>query len=64
MSYQQQAGWEWSQEDEKRWEAENLDCDRDIAMYEYFDAQQVDKAVTERMLADFDSIFMTDKESN
>ena len=58
MSYQQQAGWEWSQEDERRWEAENMDGDRDIAMYEHFDAQEAN----ERLLADFDSIFMNEGE--
>ena len=58
MSQDNQAGWEWSQEDEQRWEAENLDCDRDIAMYEYFDAQEAN----DRLLADFDSIFMNEGE--
>lgn len=56
MSYQQQdqAGWEWSQEDERRWHAEQtLAATR----------QPTDEQVNERLLADFDSIFMTDKES-
>lgn len=55
MSNQQQAGWEWTQEDERRWHAEQaLAATR----------QQTDKQVNERLLADFDSIFMMDKESN
>lgn len=65
MSYQQQAGWEWSQEDERRWESENVSLDRDIAMYEHFETRQpTDEQVNKRLLADFDSIFMTDKEIN
>ncbi|MGP9490869.1 hypothetical protein [Psychrobacter sp. AOP7-B1-24] len=54
--YQQsQAGWEWSQEDERRWHAEQaLAATR----------QPTDKQVDDRLLADFDSIFMMDKESN
>lgn len=44
-NYQQpQAQWEWLQEDEQRCEAENMDCDRDIAMYEYFDTQKANEA--------------------
>ncbi len=55
MSNQQQAGWEWSQEDERRWHAEQkLAATR----------QPVDQQVNERLIADFDSIFMMDKESN
>ena len=55
MSNQQQAGWEWSQEDERRWRAEQaLAATR----------QPTDKQVNERLLADFDSIFMSNKESN
>lgn len=54
--YQQsQAQWEWSQEDERRWRAE-----QELAATR----QPVDQSVTDRMLADFDSIFMMDKESN
>jgi len=54
--YQQpQAQWEWSQEDERRWHAEQaLAATR----------QRTDKQVNDRLLADFDSIFMMDKESN
>lgn len=58
MSYQQQAGWEWSQEDERLWHSENMNLDRDIAMYEHFEAQQPN----DRLLADFDSIFMNEGE--
>lgn len=58
MSYQQQAGWEWSQEDERRWEAENMNLDRDMAMYEHFDAQQAN----DRLLADFDNVLMNEGE--
>lgn len=55
MSNSNQAGWEWSQEDEQRWHAEQaLAATR----------QPVDQSVADRMLADFDSIFMMDKESN
>lgn len=44
-NYQQaQANWEWAHEDEMRWEAENLDCDRDIAMYEWLDDQKANEA--------------------
>ena len=52
--YQQsQAGWEWSQEDEQRWHAE-----QELAATR----QPVDQSVTDRMLADFDSIFMNEGE--
>lgn len=54
MSYQQQAGWEWSQEDERRWHAEQaLAATR----------QPTDEQVNKRLLADFDSIFMSEGES-
>lgn len=52
---QSQAGWEWPQEDERRWHAE-----QELAATR----QPVDQQVNERLLADFDSIFMTDKESS
>jgi|GEM_PF-3289757 len=54
-NYQQpQAGWERSHEYEMRWQAE-----QELAA----SRQPVDQSVTDRMLADFDSIFMMDKES-
>lgn len=53
--YQQpQAQWEWSQEDERRWQAE---IERDVS-------NTPAVAMTEQMMGDFDSIFMSDKESN
>lgn len=55
MSNSNQAGWEWSQEDERRWQAEQeLAATRQIAS----------EQVNDRLLADFDSIFMMDKESD
>lgn len=58
MSHQQQAGWEWAQEDERLWHSENMNLDRDMAMYEHFEAQQSN----DRLLADFDGIFMNEGE--
>ena len=52
---QAQSNWEWSQEDERRWHAE-----QELAATR----QPTDKQVSDRLLADFDSIFMMDKESN
>lgn len=49
---QQQAGWEWSQEDERRWQAE---VERDVS-------NTPAVAMTEQMMADFDSIFMSEGE--
>ena len=55
-SYQQaQSNWEWSQEDERRWHAE-----QELAATR----QPTDEQVNERLLADFDSIFMMDGERN
>ena len=55
--YQQDAaGWEWSLDDEERWQAEQLELAAT--------RQPTDKQVSDRLLADFDSIFMMDKESN
>lgn len=55
MSCQQQAGWEWRDQEEERWHAEQaLAATR----------QPVGQQVNERLIADFDSIFMMDKESN
>lgn len=55
MSYQQQAGWEWLQEDERRWELEQQ------ALIE---TQQTSltQQTNDRLLADFDSIFMNEGE--
>lgn len=54
-NYQQlQARWEWSHEYEMRWQAE-----QELAA----SRQPTDEQVNERLLADFDSIFMMDKES-
>lgn len=51
--YQQDAaGWEWALEDEMRWQAEQ----------DFATCQPSDKQVNDRLLADFDSIFMTDGE--
>ena len=52
MSNSNQAGWEWSQEDELRWLAE---IERDISSLPAV-------AMTEQMLADFDNIFMNEGE--
>lgn len=52
-SYQQdQAGWEWVQEDEQRWLAE---FERDVS-------SSPAVTMTEQMMADFDSIFMNEGE--
>lgn len=54
-NYQQaQAGWEWS--DEQHWELQK----QELAA----SRQQANEQVNERLLADFDSIFMMDGESN
>lgn len=54
-SYQQdQAGWEWS--DEQHWKLQKLELAATC--------QPTHKQVNDRLLADFDSVFMTDKESN
>lgn len=53
MSNSNQAGWEWSQEDERRWHAE-----QELAATR----QPTDEQVNERLLADFDSIFMSEGE--
>ena len=51
--YQQpQAQWEWSQEDEQRWLEE---VEREVS-----NTQAI--TMTEQMMADFDSIFMTEGE--
>lgn len=58
MSYQQQVGWEWSLEDELRLTAcIGSDCKESKR-------QPTNEQVNERLLADFDSIFMMDKESD
>ena len=49
---QQQAGWEWS--DEQHWELQKLELAAT--------RQPVDQSVTDRMLADFDDIFMSEGE--
>lgn len=55
-NYQQaQSGWQWAQEDEMRWQAE-----QELAA----SRQPTDEQVNERLLADFDSIFMMDGERN
>lgn len=55
-NYQQaQSNWEWSQEYERRWHAE-----QELAATR----QPTDKQVNDRLLADFDSIFMIDGEKN
>lgn len=57
--YQQDAaGWEWSLEDELRLTAcIGNHCKESTR-------QPTDKQVNDRLLADFDSIFMMDKEGN
>ncbi len=55
MSYQQQAGWEWSQEDERRWELEQQ------ALIETHQTSPT-KQPNDRLLADFDNIFMNEGE--
>lgn len=49
------AQWEWSQEDERRWHAE-----QELAATR----QPTDKQVNDRLLADFDSIFMMNGEKS
>lgn len=51
---QEAAGWEWALDDEERWQAERLELAAT--------RQPTDKQVNDRLLADFDSIFMMDKE--
>jgi hypothetical protein len=54
-NYQQaQAGWEWS--DEQHWVLQKLELAAS--------RQPTDEQVNERLLADFDSIFMMDGERN
>lgn len=50
---QQQAGWEWRDQEDERLQAE---IERDVS--------NTPASMTEQMLVDFDSIFMSDKESN
>ena len=53
VGYQQdQSGWEWSYEDERRWLEE---VEREVS-----NTQAI--TMTEQMMADFDSIFMTEGE--
>ena len=55
--YQQDAaGWEWALDDEERWQAEQLELAATC--------QPTDKQVNDRLLADFDSIFMMNGEKN
>ena len=56
MSYQQQAGWEWAQEDEQRWELEQE------ALIETRQTSLTKQQTDDRLLADFDNIFMYEGE--
>ena len=49
----EQAGWEWALDDEERWQAEQL---------EISESRQPSQQVDDRLLADFDSIFMNEGE--
>lgn len=54
--YQQdQAGWEWS--DEQHWKLQKLELAATCQPAQH-------QRDNDRLLADFDSVFMTDKESN
>ncbi|MEZ7502326.1 hypothetical protein QO189_07555 [Psychrobacter sp. Arc29] len=57
MSYQNQAGWEWIAQEQERWELEQQAL---IETHQTSPTKQ--QQVNERMLADFDSIFMNEGE--
>ena len=60
-SYQQaQAGFEWRDQEEERWHAENISGDPLLSMSELATAQPI----IDQMLAQFDSIFGLSEESN
>ena len=60
--YQQdQAGWEWRNQEDERWHAENISgFDHYSSMNELAAA----KPIIDQMLAQFDSVFGQSKESN
>ncbi|WP_198331383.1 hypothetical protein [Psychrobacter aquimaris] len=57
--YQQQAGWEWRDQEEECWHAENISSDLQLSMSELAIAQPV----IDQMLAQFDSVFGQSEES-
>lgn len=56
---QQQCGWEWRDQEEERWHAENISSDLELSMSELATAQPV----IDQMLAQFDSVFGQSEES-
>lgn len=59
-SYQQdQAGFEWRDQEEERWHADNISGDPLLSMSELATAQPI----IDQMLAQFDSVFGQSKES-
>lgn len=49
------AGWEWRDQEEERWHAENISEQ---------DSSESEKQIMSNMLAQFDSVFGQSKESN
>lgn len=64
MSYQQQAGWEWSQEDEQRWELERERSENEsiVSHQRKIARMLIIQQDIDRITADFDSIFMNEGE--
>lgn len=56
---QQQAGFEWRDQEEERWHAENISGDIQLSMSELATAQPI----IDQMLEQFDSVFGQSKES-
>lgn len=56
---QQQCGWEWRDQEEERWHAENISGDPLLSMSELATAQPI----IDHLLAQFDSVFGQSKES-
>lgn len=52
---QQQAGWEWRDQEDERWHAENISEQA---------SSESEKQIMSNMLAQFDSVFGLSKESN
>ena len=59
MSCQQQAGWEWRDQEEERWHAENIsELSAGVTQQELVACQPI----IDNMLAQFDQIFMSEGE--
>ena len=64
MSHQQQVGWEWSQEDEQRWELERERSENEsiVSHQRKIARMLIIQQDIDRITADFDSIFMNEGE--